>query len=163
MHNSNRWFRPAALAAVVAAGTMLGGCMWPRSAKPEVAYAAPEQISPRVGQVDRVDLLVAFHKSKVHDDRLRAMIKERDEARVRGDNARVRELEREGKAMQDRAHRQLAGRAPLTNIIDAIRDKLPEVAREQRVDRIDVVQKVKPSESSPDITKPVTALLPPAK
>lgn len=141
----------------------LAGCSWSRPAKPETAYLAPGVASARIGQVDRVELLVAYHKSKVLNDRLDAMVRERDEAKARGDRDRVRALNREGSAMQDRAHRQLSGREPLTNVIDAIKDRLPEVAREQNVDRIEIVQKVAATEQSPDVTKAVTGLLPPAK
>ncbi|CAG1009886.1 hypothetical protein PHYC_03763 [Phycisphaerales bacterium] len=154
--------RGVGVVVAVVLGVVVGGCSWARQARPEVAYSTAAA-EARVGQVGRTELLVAYAKSKVQDDRLRAMVRERDAAKARGDSARVKELEREGSAMQDRAHRQLAGREPLTNVIDAIRNGLPGVAREQHVDRIDIVAKVRPTEASPDVTKAVTALLPRAR
>jgi hypothetical protein len=90
----------------------------------------------RIGTFQRTELMVAFHRSKQHDDVLKELIRQRDEARAAGQDARAKELDAQGAAMQERAHRQLAGEAPITNILTHLKDAWPDaVCRRESRDR----------------------------
>jgi len=111
------------------------GCSGGGKAASQPLWIGPS-VGTTVGTYDRVELLVAYHKSELHHQRLSGMIKERDEAKARGDLARAAELERMGQAMQDKAHRQLVGKAPLDNIEKDLGDALPRIAEKAGVWKI---------------------------
>lgn len=117
----------------------------------------------RIGTFQRADVMVAYHRSKQHDDVMKELIRKRDEARAAGDEARVKELEAQGAAMQERAHRQLAGEAPITNILAHLKEAWPAIAREAGVDAI-VEATLFASENveTVDVTSLVVKQFPPA-
>lgn len=118
----------------------------------------------RIGTVDRTDLLIAYYASAEWDAVLKEMRAERDEAEAAGDEARAEELNAKGQALQDVAHRQLAGRAPLTNILDSLDDVLPDVARRAGVEII-VEEGTWPNEDAQfvDVTEMLLEYIEPAK
>lgn len=133
----------------------------------QLTAAAPEQGATseanreRVGVFDRTKVLIAYYRSAEHAAALDAMQRERDEARHDGDAFWAAEIERRGGVMQERAHRQLAGRAPLTNIRLAIGDRLPALAKELGVPDIVERDKAMPGVTTVDVTDRIVAMFPP--
>ncbi len=133
---------PAAVALIFA--NVLVGCTTDRCCGPtgvgtgtSTLYALPASAgdSP-VGVFDRTAVLIAYYKSAPFTNRLRALKKDRDAARSAGDWAVAERLDTQGEAMQELAHRQLAGAAPLTNIADDLGEDLAEIARKSGVSSI---------------------------
>ena len=87
----------------------------------------------RVGTFDRQSIVIAFYRSPMYAVTLKERIAARDSAKRSGDEARVKELEAWGKAQQDVAHEQLAGDAPLTNILDALRPAFDSITKSARL------------------------------
>lgn len=139
---------------------VLAGCSGPKDPG-EVLYGPVPGAGSRVGTVDRTELLVAFARSHAHSSMVRALVASRDAARASGDSAGVRACEREGRGMQDRLHRQLMGREPLTDVIEALGPGLEGVARDLGVASI-VTRGLKLPEGATgtDATPAVVALLP---
>jgi len=102
-------------------------------AVPHRPAAAAQQTKVRVGTFRRTELLVAFYRSKRWDQTLRNMMDERRKAKAAGNHVRVKELEAQGQALQERAHRQLAGKATLKEIMEQLQPKLPDVAKQANV------------------------------
>lgn len=139
----------------------LGGCMKSKVCADPLWQGA--QAGQTVGTYDRVELLVAYHKWEVFDARLSAMVHERDGAKARGDTTRVDELERLGSSMQERSHRQLVGKEPLTNIAEDLRDVLPTIASEAGVWKILDREALEQGTPFIDVTPKLIEHLPPAK
>lgn len=157
--------RRTTLFALTAAVGLAAGCAGGRSGRTPIYAAAPGggSVGERVGVFDRAAVLVAFYGSERQAAETRALIRERDEARARGDARRVRELEAEGSARQDHAHRQLAGEAPLDNIGAALAEGLDRVARDAGVSTI-VPEGAQPRGAETiDLTDRIVALMPPAQ
>lgn len=131
------------------------------------AITQPLWVGPSVGDTigtyDRVELLVAYHKSDLHHQRLSGMVKERDEAKARGDQARVDELERQGQSMQIRSHRQLVGKEPLDNIAMDLGEALPRVAAKAGVWKIVDREAMATGTPHVDVTPLLIEHLPPRK
>lgn len=61
---------------------------------------------------------------------------EMKKAKATGNQKKIAELKKQGKARQNRLHRQGFGREPVDDLLVHIKDRLPEVARAARVDVI---------------------------
>ena len=81
----------------------------------------------RVGVFDSRSVAVAFAGSEAHEASLRLLVAEHDKAKAAGDIKRVKELEAEGKARQKRAHAQAFSTAPVDDILEHIKEQLPEI------------------------------------
>lgn len=90
----------------------------------------------RAGIFDKQSVVVAFYRSPQWAEVNKAKIAELDAAKKANDSAKVRALESWGAAHQELAHRQLAGEAPITNILESLAPGLPEVARRAGVNVI---------------------------
>lgn len=126
--------------------------------------AAEKSNRPRIGVFKRTDLLIAFYKSVAWDQHLKDLMKQRDQAREKGDKKKVKQIEQQGAKSQQLAHQQLAGQAPLSNIFAQIEKKLPEVCEESGVCAI--VEKPiysKKHVELVDITERLVKLLPPVR
>jgi len=107
---------------------------------------------------------VAYYTSEIHDRVLRDLEHERDAALAAGDQARAAEIEDRGEALQDLAHRQLAGRANLENVLKPLNHDLPRIAREVNVSKIvEEPESPMPDVRYIDVTPALVKLLPPAK
>ena len=96
-----------------------------------LAIACPSstgQNRTRIGTYDSPSLVVAYYRSDVWAKQLNAKTAERDQARAAGDTQKVMELEKWGKEHQEFTHKQLAGEAPLTNILDELKPAMSEIA-----------------------------------
>ena len=122
---SKGWIAAFSFLAIAAFGCRSGESVQP-AAEPTV----------RVGTYHAPSLVVAWVRSAEHARELQALVAARDAAVKAGDQATVAECERKGAEEQDLAHRQLAGDAGVANILERLKDDMPEVLREARVERI---------------------------
>ena len=90
----------------------------------------------RVGTFQKQAVVVAFYRSPLWSETTKAKIAERDAAKKANDTAKVQELEAWGSGHQELSHRQLAGEAPITNIMEALAPALPEIAKRAGVSLI---------------------------
>ena len=79
----------------------------------------------RVGIYDSRAVAVAFAGSAAFDRWLGDLKAEHEKAKASGDQKRAAELEAEGAVRQRLLHMQGFSTAPVTNILDQIKDKLP--------------------------------------
>jgi len=101
-----------------------------------LVFAGTARAQTRVGTFDRQSIVVAYYRSPLWAQTMNAKLAERDAAQKAGDTKKVEELNAWGGAHQDLAHRQLAGEAPITNIIEALQPAFPEIARTAHVEKI---------------------------
>ena len=90
----------------------------------------------RVGTFHKQSVVVAYYRSPLWSAALKAKYAERDAAKKANDPAKVKDLEAWGGTSQELAHRQLAGEAPLTNILEALAPAYPEIAKKAKVEAI---------------------------
>jgi hypothetical protein len=90
---------------------------------------APAQ-TVRVGTFHKASIVVAFYRSPLWAETLKA------EMAAANDTKKVQELDAWGNADQETAHQQLAGEAPITNILEALAPGFPEIAKKARVTMI---------------------------
>jgi len=90
----------------------------------------------RAGVFDKQAVVVAFYRSPQWAEVTKAKIAERDAAKKANDDAKVKDLEAWGSGHQELAHRQLAGEAPIGNIVEALTPGLAEIARRAGVNLI---------------------------
>jgi uncharacterized protein with von Willebrand factor type A (vWA) domain len=123
--------------------------------------ASETATTEKVGTYRRYDLLVAYYASDVVHQRLADMRQRRDAALAAGHTATAEALEREGEAMQEKAHRQLAGDEPLDNILADLKDAIPQVERELGVSRlVEDTTKLPKGVARVDATEALTKHLP---
>jgi hypothetical protein len=100
---------------------------------PTAVSAGDGTAAARIGTYESRAIAIAYarsaHLAAVHTD----LLQRRSEAEERGDEALVREIEARGGALQLRLHLQGFSTAPVDDLLDAVRDRLPEVAREAGV------------------------------
>ncbi len=120
----------------------------------------PQNATGGVGTVRRTELLIAYHRSARHAETLRSLIRRRDEAAQAGDADTVAALEHYGAAMQDVAHRQLAGKEPLYTVLLGVEDELRAVMDRHGLAR---VVEAKRGVEGLDITDELIAMLPEAQ
>ncbi|MGE3164114.1 MAG: hypothetical protein AB7O52_04370 [Planctomycetota bacterium] len=96
--------------------------------------APPEGKRTRVGVYDSRAIAIAYAPSRFNP--VREKTKELEQAKAAGDSRKVKELEAWGEKHQRALHRQGFGRVPVGDLLDPVRDRLPGVAREARVDVI---------------------------
>ncbi len=87
----------------------------------------------RVGTFDSRALALAYYRSKEFNTQMAAMHAEHEKAKAAGDDKRVKELEAEGPAQQDLAHKQGFGSWPVDNILEKIKGTIPEIAAQANV------------------------------
>ena len=90
----------------------------------------PARVAVRVGTFDARAIALAYYRSSFFAERLRALKAEHDRAKAAGDSRRVEQIEAQGRAEQEMAHRQVFGNEPydsldaqLSTIWQAVLDK----------------------------------------
>jgi hypothetical protein len=95
-----------------------------------LAAATPSSTEPaarlRVGTYDNRAIAIAYGNSEFN--LVNGKKKEYDAAKAAGDKKRIKELEEWGPRHQRQLHRQGFGRVPVTDLLEHVRDRLPEVA-----------------------------------
>jgi hypothetical protein len=125
--------RPGAVATALV--LVLGLALLVSAAAPvrTAVLADNDSTAVRIGTYDSRAIAIAYarsaHLAAVHTD----LLQRRSEAAERGDEALVREIEARGGALQLRLRLQGFSTAPVDDLLDAVRDRLPEVAREAGV------------------------------
>lgn len=87
----------------------------------------------RIGTYDSRAVAVAFSGSELCDAWMQALNGEYQEAREAGNQERVAEIEAEMNARQKLLHKQGFSTEPVDNILELIKDKLPEIHNRQGV------------------------------
>jgi hypothetical protein len=88
----------------------------------------------RVGVYDSRAIAIAYGNSEFNP--VAQKKQQHKAAKAAGDEAKVRELEEWGPRHQRQLHRQGFGRVPVTDLLEHVRDRLPEVAQKTGVDVI---------------------------
>jgi hypothetical protein len=128
------------------------------------ALAQEPAAKVRVGIYDSRAIAVAFGGSEAFQastgKQLAALRAEYNEAKAAGNQKRVAELEAQGKAQQVLLHKQGFSTAPVDDILDHIKDKIPGIAKAAGVGPIvskwdkDALAKYKSAELV-DVTMPL--------
>ncbi|QKK07169.1 MAG: hypothetical protein HND58_02680 [Planctomycetota bacterium] len=88
----------------------------------------------RVGTYDNRAIAIAWVRSEFSD--LGELREQLDAAETAGDQAKIDELMELGPKVQQKLHLQGFGRAPVSDLLEAVQDRLTEVAEETGVDVI---------------------------
>jgi hypothetical protein len=118
-----------------------------------------------IGTFKSQEVVVAYYKSPAFKAKMKSLHEQHAEAKRKGDAEKVRELEKTGEALQERAHQQYDGEAPIDEVIEELRPSLPEIAKAAGVGAIvaDFVWK-DPAFKTVDLTERlVQRLAPPGK
>ena len=129
------------------------------------AFAAPPTTRPaqlRVGVYDSRAVAVAYVRSGAIEPWLKDLQKQRDDAKAKGDEKRVKEIEAQGKNTQMLRHLQGFSNAPIDDIMLTIKDKLPTIAQQAGVDLIvSRTDYLNPNLQTIDVTDGIVALFKP--
>lgn len=150
----------AVLIGAMGVGLSAGGCCGQN--RSEQAWKGDRQGEGlAVGQVDRRELLMAYYRSERFQRMMADLHRQHDEAVRAGDAARVAALNRQGEALQDRAHRQLEGTEPLDALTADVQDVFAAVAESRHLSRIEVTDRPTTTRDGTriDITKDVVERL----
>jgi hypothetical protein len=90
----------------------------------------------KVGCFDKTAVVVAFYRSPLWAETLRGKKEEQRRAKEANDTAKLKELEEWGGTQQELAHKQLAGEAPITNIVAALQPAFVEIERATKVSQV---------------------------
>jgi hypothetical protein len=90
----------------------------------------------RVGTFDKPSVVVAYYRSPLWADMLKSQRAALQAAKQANDSQKVKELQEWGGKSQELAHQQLAGKAPITNILEALSPAFPDIARQAQVEKI---------------------------
>ncbi len=100
----------------------------------------PEQkasgLKVRVGTFDSRAVAIAYVGSEVFGQYMKGLRAEYEKAKAEGDEKRVKELEAEGPALQALLHKQGFSTWPVDNILEHIKGRIPEIAKQADVDAI---------------------------
>ena len=128
--------RVSAFTAALATILLAASCAQrgePLATRPSLTVL-PDQGQVRVGVYDNRGILMAWFASKYND--LADMRKEYEQAKLAGDDERVKELGAMGPKLQRRLHFQGFGRAPVTDLLAHVEDQLPALAKKLGIDVI---------------------------
>jgi hypothetical protein len=117
--------------AMAAGRTLLGPALIVLAAL--VCAVAGRAQTAKVGTFDKASVVVAFYNSPYWSAKINAALAEREKAQAVGDEKKVAELSKWGQDQQELAHRQLAGEAPIDNIMEMLRPALPGIAAKAHV------------------------------
>ncbi|MBE3143427.1 MAG: hypothetical protein IMZ61_05810 [Planctomycetes bacterium] len=136
----------------------LVGCVV--AADNEKAAADGNKAAIVVGTFDSRAVAVAYAHSEPWKQKLQQMKKAQDEAKAAGDTKKVEELEQWGLTQQKKFHMQGFGTADVNDLLEYIRNDIPQIAKEAGVDIIvskwDIAYQ-SPSAKTVDITDKLVA------
>jgi hypothetical protein len=118
----------------------------------------------KIGVYDSRGIAIAYARSAEFQQRMAKLRSDHEEAKAKGDDKRMKELEQEGAWGQVRLHQQGFSTAGVTSIMTKVADALPGIAREAGV--VLIVSKwempyVDPSVEVLDVTLPIARLFKP--
>jgi hypothetical protein len=85
----------------------------------------------RIGTYDNRAIAIAWGSSKYNP--VGEKMKEMEKAKAEGNTEKIKELEAWGPRMQRKLHRQGFGKVPVDDLLAAVKDRLPEVAKKTGV------------------------------
>ena len=98
---------------------------------------APNDVNKvRIGVFDSRAVAVAYAHSKFLQEQYQELKSKLDRAEAAGDKAKAEQIKAEGKAEQERLHQQGFGTASVKKYLDLVKDKIPAVAKDARVELI---------------------------
>jgi len=117
---------------ILAAALMLGvalicGQDSPGSAQASLVHPGGEV---RIGTYDSRAVAVAYIRSEPFSQKMKELHRQRAEAVKAGDQKAIEQLEATGQSMQIRMNLQGFSTAPVDDVLDTVRDKLPGVAQQ---------------------------------
>jgi hypothetical protein len=97
-----------------------------------------ETSSPKfaVGTFDSRAVAIAYARSETFMNYIMGLHAELKKAKEEGNEKRIKELETEGPALQELIHKQGFSTWPVDNILEQVKDKIPDIAKEAKVDVI---------------------------
>ncbi|MCK5793107.1 MAG: hypothetical protein KAH12_00255 [Anaerolineales bacterium] len=90
----------------------------------------------RVGTFDSRSVALVYYNSETFRSYIKGLKAETKKAEADGDEERVEKLRAEGEALQELTHKQGFSTWPVDNILDKIKGKIPEIAKQADVDLI---------------------------
>jgi len=122
--------------------------------------------SCRVGVFDSRAVALAWGRSDEGMEVVKQIRAEYDKAKAANDEKRMKEMEQEGQWHQVRMHQLVFSTGPVAFILAKVKDKLPEIARQERVTAI--VSKwelpyTEPGTELVDVTLPLVKLFHPSE
>ena len=90
----------------------------------------------KVGIYDSRAVAIAYFRSEIFTKEIQGLQIELKEAKEKGDESKVEELNAKGQAFQTQAHQQGFGNAPINDIIKRFAKELPQIANKAGVDLI---------------------------
>lgn len=103
------------------------------STSAQVSTVAP---AVRVGIFDSRAVAVAYYNSDRHRAEIRGMMEQLRAAKAANDTAAGQRLEQKGRALQNLAHYQAFSTASVPNVLEPLKDVLPQVAKDTGVSLI---------------------------
>jgi Skp family chaperone for outer membrane proteins len=125
-----------AVKTIVALVLVFGSCLIYTSLRAEDPNPKPEKAKLRVGTFDSRAIVIAYAHSAEFNQSLKKLMAEHDKAKADGDDKKAKELEEKGKSGQQMFHMQGFSIAPVNDILEHIKDKIPGIAKEAGVDVI---------------------------
>jgi len=107
---------------------------------------------PVFGTFDRTSIVLGFYRSPFWEAILNDRRFELNEVRAANDPARAQELEKYGAESQDRAMQQLAGKAPIDNILAVLRPEFKDLTARLKLAGIVESSAADPKAASVDVT-----------
>jgi hypothetical protein len=120
---------------------VLGGVLWmggaqsrqPQDSAAASATAQEQAVRLRVGTYDSRAIAVAYGRSDFFTEKFKSLQRQHGEAQKSGDNKQIDQLKKQAESMQLRMHLQAFSDGPVDDVIAAVRDKLPVVAKQANV------------------------------
>lgn len=97
------------------------------------AMSQNEDVRIRIGTYDSRAVAVAYGRSEAGMQRFKQLRQAHADAEKAGDAKRLDQLKKQAEAMQVRMHLQTFSDGPVDDVIEAVRDRLPEIARKMNV------------------------------
>ena len=111
-----------------------------------------DQSIPVVGTFDKSSIVIAFYRSPLWAAILADRRFELNRVKVANDTARAKELEKYGGESQDLAMQQLAGKAPIDNILAVLQPEIKELSSRMKLSAIVDSSAADPKAATVDVT-----------
>lgn len=117
---------------------LVGGCLalwgWRNPANAQTDQTAKPVV--KIGVYDSRAVIVGARDSKGFNTGVADLMRQKDEAETAGDTRRVQQLKHKGNCLQQLRHAQAFSTAPVDDVLEQIKDKLPAIAEKAGVDVI---------------------------
>jgi len=125
-----------AVKTIVALVLVIGSCVIYTSLRAEDPNTKTAKAKLRVGTFDSRAIAMAYVNTDDFKQALKKLKEEYNKAKADGDEKKAKELAEKGKAGQQMFHMQGFSTAPVNDILEQIKDKVPAIAKQAGVDLI---------------------------